>query len=129
MTIFLITFITYTSLVTGIDAKAIELYSSDRSSAVEFVTSWSEGLGDNLVKEWFAFFGELFVKYKDGYIVNKDPNNKQCGCSAASAFYPQAWYDFIANETGDHYQIPSTLSLSEKEKFKSIPKETLLAMR
>jgi hypothetical protein len=119
--------ILYYSLITETDAKALELYNSDVASAIEYVTNFSEELGNNLVKEWFTFFGELFIKYKDGYIMNKDPNNKQCACSAGSAYYPQSYYDFIAAETGDHYMIPTTLS--EKEKFKAISKETLLAMR
>ena len=118
----------YSSRVNDIDSKAIELYNSGTvSDAVDFVTQFSEDLGNTLVKEWYAYFGQLFVKYKDGYVMNKDSNNKQCGCSAANAGYPQPWYDAIATTTGDHYKTPT--SLSSEEKIKTIPKEKLLALR
>jgi hypothetical protein len=97
----------FSTLVTEVDAKALELFNNgDVSDAIDYVTDFSENLGNKLVSDWYQFFGELFLKYKDGYIMNKSTENKQCGCQSSSANYPQRWYDAIASSTGNHYMAP-----------------------
>jgi len=120
----------FSALVASTDAKALELYNSGSiSDAIEMVTDFSESLGNKLVSDWYEYFGYLFLKYKDGYIVNKSAENKQCGCSSSNANYPQKFYDVIAEVTGDHYLTPTSLESLQSKHAETITKEKLLAMR
>jgi hypothetical protein len=56
--------------------------------------------------QWNAFFGELFVKYRDGYVISAG-ESQSCGCSVGEGAYPQQWLDRIVSDTGTHYQVPS----------------------
>lgn len=80
-----------------------EIFDADEKSIIERVTSFSEEIGNQLVKDWLRYFGELFVKYRDGYIITKDENNKACGCNPAAANVPEDWRDRIVQDTKDHY--------------------------
>lgn len=88
--------------------------------AIEYITSYAVKTGDQLVSDWFAFFGQLFVKYRDGYIVTPNPESTSCGCNAASSNYPQQWRDRIVKDTGSHYLYgtPESESLTAKAKGK-----------
>jgi dipeptidase len=79
-----------------IDAKALKLYhEKNPATAVEYVTDYSVKAGNQLVKEWGSFFGELFIKYKDGFVAD--------ACSYQEVGYSDTWYEKIVNETGDRY--------------------------
>ena len=60
------------------------------------------------MKDWFLFFGELFVKYRDGYVTSAAPEVPVCGCETTSLEYPSEWYDRIAEDTGDRYIVPES---------------------
>ena len=86
------------------DAEALSLYQNQSpKEAIEAVTKFSVDIGNQLVVDWNSFFGYLFVRYRDGYKISSNNENLSCGCTSASAGYPQSWYDRIANDTGDHY--------------------------
>ena len=70
------------------------------ADAVEFLTSFSNDIGKNLLTDWFNFFGQMFVKYRDGYITTAAPAVPICGCETNSVAYDEEWYDRIINETG-----------------------------
>ncbi len=97
----------YFSLVAEADAKAISMFNENQmQEGVEYLTSFSYELGDALVKDWFTFFGQLFVKYRDGYITTAAPEVPVCGCQSASAPYQDQWYDRIVEDTGETYLMP-----------------------
>jgi dipeptidase len=73
------------------------------NEVIEYTTSYSVETGNALVADWFKFFGKLFVKYRDGYVVSPNAAAENCGCSAVSASYPQSWFDRIVKDTGSHY--------------------------
>ena len=103
----------YMNAVKSTDSAALALLNSHGPEhAVEFVTAFSRELGNDLVQDWNSFFGKLFVKYRDGYLISANTEQTSCGCNSVSAAYPQAWYDRIAADTGDHYKTldsPSSL--------------------
>lgn len=91
----------YVAEIRTLDTEAQEAFASQgAAAAVELVTAYSERTGDALVKEWGQFFGDLFMKYRDGYIVTSDT-------TVGSDPYPTQWYDRIASTTGDHYKVVS----------------------
>lgn len=76
-------------------------------AAVALVSERCADMGDALVKSWTQFFGELFMKYRDGYVITKDESNKACGCAPGNAPYSLDWNNRIVKDTGDHYRVPS----------------------
>jgi hypothetical protein len=98
----------YFTAITKLDVEATELYErSSPADAVKAVTDFSSQIGNQLVSDWGSFFGQLFVKYRDGYVFTPNENSNNCGCSVGNGPYPQAWYDRIVEDTGDHYKVPS----------------------
>jgi hypothetical protein len=118
--------------VNSVDVEAAALYASQGpAAAVEFATQYTETSGNNLVKKWRKYFGQLFVKYRDGYVITESAEDTACGCSVGSGPYPQQWYNRIAAETGDHYLVlPDTLETSaavlKEPRFKPTSKIDLL---
>jgi len=91
--------------VSQVDAQAIKLFASDPAGAVELLTRYGETTGNQLVADWTTFFGQLFVKFRDGYVITPS-DSKNCGCAVGSTTFPQTWYDRIAADTGDRYKCP-----------------------
>lgn len=98
----------YRASLASTDAQALKLYAEQGpAAAVQLVTDFSVKLGDSLLDEWTAFFGQLFVKYRDGY-VTKPSSAPVCDCATSSQAYSDAWYGRIAADTGDHYLVPKS---------------------
>jgi dipeptidase len=90
--------------IASLDKVASALYTAEgAAAAVELTTAYSVKAGNQLVTDWLAYFGELFVKYRDGYVITANEASTSCGCATANAGYPTAWYDRIARDTGGHY--------------------------
>ena len=124
----------YMEEVKQVDQKASYIYQQEGSSkAIEYVTNYGVDTGNKLVKEWFELFGNLFVKYRDGYVVTPDPVETSCGCNPVSAYYPQQWYDRIVKDTKDHYLVlpddASKVSLQGKQGLKPRDKSKIKSLR
>ena len=85
------------------------------------MTDFSVQLGDSLLDEWSTFFGQLFVKFRDGY-VTKQSSAPVCDCATSSEAYSDAWYGRIAADTGDHYLVPTASALYSEKRGESISK-------
>lgn len=106
----------YMDMVSVADQKAMEYFNAgDEDGGVEYLTAFSYDIGNTLLREWFHFFGELFVKYRDGFVTVANDKIPVCGCSTSSAPYQQQWYDYIANDTGDRYVLPETADVDDDE--------------
>eukprot|EP00602_Paraphysomonas_sp_CaronLab_P009703 CAMPEP_0185024584 /NCGR_PEP_ID=MMETSP1103-20130426/7709_1 /TAXON_ID=36769 /ORGANISM="Paraphysomonas bandaiensis, Strain Caron Lab Isolate" /LENGTH=580 /DNA_ID=CAMNT_0027557599 /DNA_START=14 /DNA_END=1756 /DNA_ORIENTATION=+ len=117
-----------------VDIKAKQvLESSGVSAAIELVTSFSVDAGNSLVRSWANFFGEMFVKYKDGYVFTEDSSEPSCGCSVANGAYTQSWYDRIVADTGDHYlvheDVDALKASAKRPGLMPVSKAQLLARR
>lgn len=123
----------FVSQISEVDRAAqVLLEEKGAAAAVAYVTDFSVAAGNALVKDWAAFFGQLFVKFRDGYVVTADPSEKTCGCKAVSASYPQAWFDRIVKDTGAHYAVRSddlTLGGKRTAALSPVSKRDLLARR
>ena len=111
----------YLSEIETLDRKVLALMKQEDglSAAVDLVTSYSVNTGNQLVSDWFKFFGQLFVQFRDGYNVTPNPSAPNCGCTATSANYPQQWRDRIVKDTGDHYLYGTPESSGSQMKAKS----------
>jgi len=93
-----------------IDATALSMYSSNPSNAIEYVTEYSESTGNRLVQEWMQFFQYLFVKYLDGNVKTASTNPSYPMPSVVTPGYGTTWEQRIVTDTGDHYEIPDSVS-------------------
>merc|ERR1712167_115203 len=85
------------------DATLQKMYDEGSvDDAVALATQTSSDLGTQLLSTWAAFFGELFVRFRDGYDIAVKADDTECGCSVANDPYRPSWYDRIVAETGDH---------------------------
>jgi len=71
---------------------------------VKLATSFSVQAGDRLHKEWFQFYGELFARLRDFFIVEEDPEDPICQCQVKEVGYDDQWLARIVEDTGDHYK-------------------------
>ena len=90
-----------------LDAKATAALAggADEAAVVELVTQWGVEAGDALTSNWRQFFGELFVRFRDGYDITPNPASAACGCAVASPGkgYSANTYARIVAETGSQY--------------------------
>jgi dipeptidase len=114
----------FESEIAELDMKALKVYQTNKDEAVELVTNYSVQTGNALVKDWLTFFGSLFVKYRDGYVITKDESELSCGCKPVAQNNPQPWNDRVVAENGDHFRVPD--SEFKKSKFSSTNKIDLL---
>lgn len=97
----------YFSSLSVVESNAMDLIKSgDVDSAIEVLTHFSESVGNRLVSDWFSFFGYLFMRYRDGYIISENAESMACGCTVDSSPYSTSWYDRIASDTGTHLRVP-----------------------
>jgi dipeptidase len=82
-------------------------------AAVAYLSNFSISTADALVDEWVAYFPQLFVKYRDGLLVQlpapapAHPKDlpPPPGCSEPG--YDESWYARIVADTGDQYLLPT----------------------
>ncbi len=56
--------------VSNEEQEALEMYKTDPAKALEFLTAAAERRANDLTKQESAFFGELMVRYRDGFVVS-----------------------------------------------------------
>ena len=121
----------FQTMINELDQQAVLKYNNEgAASAVSFTTQQCVNMGDSLVQQWGQFFGQLFMKYRDGYVISTDDNNQACGCSPANAPYSNQWNDRIVKDTGNHYRVPAEGLQGQKGAAeRSAAKRKLLARR
>lgn len=121
----------YMSAVLKMDSDASLVYQEKgAATAVQYVTNFSTQLGNQLVADWGAYFGQLFVKYRDGYVITADSSSTNCGCRVSNGPYPTKWYDRIAADTGSHYKYPDNADAKVQSRhIKGVSKAELLARK
>jgi len=95
------------------ERHALELHEKDPAKAIEYLTASAVARGDEVVKAEFALFGELMVKYRDGFKVSSqgsqapDHGGEKGGVvpNVDEVGYSEKWYARIVQETGDHYKM------------------------
>jgi hypothetical protein len=112
------------------DDAATAVSNSSIARAVQMVTEFGCKTGDQMTKDWLAFWMSLFVRFRDGLTVTQSAT-RQCdpdlakhdvhGCtSRASADakelgYSDEWYSRIVKENGEHYHVPGMTAASAQD--------------
>ena len=83
---------TFASQLASTDATLQKLAAAGQlDEAVAVATAATGDMGAALLKAWGSFFGELFVRFRDGYDIAVVPDDPECGCSVASDVYRGSW--------------------------------------
>ncbi|MCX6257252.1 MAG: C69 family dipeptidase [Bacteroidia bacterium] len=96
----------FASYTPVIDESATKLYKADPKLGIQFITEYSVSQGELTVNRWRELGEYLFVKYKDGNVMQEkdgkfltngytqpaNPNHPQ---------YPDDWYRKIVKDKGD----------------------------
>ena len=92
----------------AVDAAAKSLFDTDKEQAVQYLTNYSNSVGERVFKTWKNLYANLFLKYMDGNIKTKvevpeghiyvNPDLKQPG-------YSPEKYRQIADESGDKLKV------------------------
>ncbi len=69
-----------------IDDQALALYKQDPDKARQFLTTYCETQGNQVVNDWWEFAWLLVARYDDGYINAPEKMVQEVG-------YPKTWYE------------------------------------
>jgi len=88
------------------DHQLLKLYQDKGAEeAVEFATQFSVHTATTIHQQWTAFFGDLFVRFRDFHIITEQPGEPSCGCNAKEPGLSEAVKERIIEETGNHYEV------------------------
>lgn len=105
--------VAFASSLEAEESKAVALYQENPAKAMEYLTTVDVARAENVVKDEFALFAELMVKYRDGFRISSlgpnapDHGGKQGGVipKVEEVGYPESWYKRIVGDAGDHYKM------------------------
>ncbi|WP_461629772.1 dipeptidase [Labilibaculum euxinus] len=93
----------YLAFTNIIDLAAEGMFKKNKATAIEFLTDFSCNQGNNLVAEWKDFYGNLFAKFMDGNIKEKDGDNQNPKVNQPG--YSEEFYKTIVKTTGDKLKV------------------------
>ena len=82
-----------------IEKIASELYQSDPELASQFLTDYSLGQAEQVVKRWRQLGEFLLMKYNDGYV--KDEKGRPQGVG-----YPSSWLQQVLKVKPKQFKLP-----------------------
>jgi len=71
-------------------------------------TSFTVKAGDKMHQIWWAFYGELFAKFRDYYSFEEKEGEKSCGCTSGlpdNPVFDDPWKKRIVEERGEWYKV------------------------
>jgi dipeptidase len=87
-----------------VDDRALQAYQEKgAATAIRYVTQFGDTAGGQLHKLWMNFYGELFVKFRDFYIITAADN--AVGINAQEPGMSDVVKERIVQDTGDHYKV------------------------
>jgi len=82
-----------------VDKTAIELQKTDPGLMVRYLTDYSVGCGEQVVRRWKELGEYLLVKYNDGYV--KDERGRPRGMG-----YPTEWLREVLKSKPEQFKLP-----------------------
>ena len=105
------------------DDQLMELYDPDQLDLmIDHATEFSVQAGDWMHNEWMQFYGNLFARYRDFFVIEEDEGNPVCNCDVKEKGFSDEWKEKIVHETGEHFEcldensVPDLLRLDGEEK-------------
>jgi len=82
-----------------VDKTALELLKTDPGLMVRYLTDYSVGCGEQVVRRWKELGEYLLVKYNDGYV--KDEQGRPRGLG-----YPTEWLREVLKSKPEQFKLP-----------------------
>eukprot|EP00808_Paulinella_micropora_P024677 g66130.t1 len=112
----------FSSLVAQIDQAAMAMRAQGKSDSVvaDYLTDsnqqlaqlmiqdCNQQLAQLMIQDWNKFFGSLFTKYKDGYVITRSVDSNSYLPQINNPGYSDAWRTRIVQEAGSKYLVPPT---------------------
>ena len=105
-----------------IDVELMAVYDpQDLTWIIDHATVFSVKAGDWMHREWLDFYGQMFAKFRDFYVIEEDNDNPVCNCKVKEVGVSDTWKDKIVKETQDHYKcldkdaVPDVFMTSQDE--------------
>jgi hypothetical protein len=81
-----------------VERTAVALAAEDLDLLRRYLTEYSVGHAEQVVRRWRQLGEDLIVKYNDGYVQESPGRPTEVG-------YPQGWLDTVARERGDDLRL------------------------
>jgi len=97
----------YVEETATVDKIATEIFNTDPSLAVKYITDYSVKAGNSTVSQWKDFYAFLFTRYMDGNIKAKrevPEGYKYVTPELSQPGYSKEWYETIVKTTGDKFR-------------------------
>jgi len=89
----------FLSLQPVVEETALELHEKDPELLAQYLTNYSVGAGEQVVRRWTELGEYLVTKYNDGYV--KDERGRPRG-----AGYPSEWLKEVLKSKPDQFKLP-----------------------
>jgi dipeptidase len=96
----------------GVDAEATNLYKTEPAAGIDYITGYTVRMGDQLVADWNGFYHYLFMKYKDGNIMQSEGfklldngNGKSVPKKPSQPGYGKEWERKMVEGTNDRLKV------------------------
>lgn len=96
----------------GVDAEAAKLYEAEPAAGIDYITGYTVRMGDQLVADWNGFYHYLFMKYKDGNIMQSEwlklldnGNGKSVPKKPSQPGYGKEWERKMVEGTNDRLKV------------------------
>lgn len=96
---------------TSVEAKATELYKTDKAAALRYLNNYSNEKAQQMLARWQQLAFYLIVKYND-MIVKPEKDGKfertpeGIGATVERPGYSEAFKEELVKETGDKFEVP-----------------------
>ena len=81
-----------------IESAAVELAGTDPDLMYEFLTQYSVGQGEEVVRRWRELGEQLLTTYNDGYVAVGDEDSVEVG-------YPESWLREVIRARPDQFRL------------------------
>ena len=83
-----------------VEQAALALSDSDPALMTEYLTQYSVGQADEVVRRWKSLGEFLLTKYNDGYVATDGEESVERG-------YPQEWLGLLAEQRPEQFRLAS----------------------
>lgn len=91
---------TFFALQGAVERTAVELGGEDEVLMRRYLTDYSVGHGEQVVRRWIELGEFLLTKYNDGFVQDEDGRPQQPG-------YPSEWLRRVLEEKGEQLALPN----------------------
>ena len=88
-----------------VEAKAAELYASDKQSAIKYLNGYSNDKAQQMLASWHELAKLIIVTYND--MAVKKVKDGRITRSVTRPGYPASFAKKLVKETGDWYEVPT----------------------